>query len=182
MKKVKFMNSASRVLVLVAFALIFPIYSAAAQAADRPGYEESYGMAGCGLGSIAAKEFSWDNGFVQISAATTNGTYGNQTISMTIGISNCDDGLFTKHLQAEQEVFVGANLAQLSKDVARGEGEYVLAFADLLGCSESIDSTAKFVAVGRESHAAIFESGLPEVVLARYKDVLAQVKLTCTRT
>jgi len=168
------------------------IISTAALANPRPGYEEAYGMAGCGLGSIAAKEFSWDNGFVQISASTTNGTYGNQTISMTIGISNCDDGLLTQQLNAEQEVFVGANLAQLSKDVARGEGEYVSAFADLLGCSEDSDTgsetspmgspTAKFIALGRAAHSEIFSTEIPAEVLMRYKNVIAINQLQCSRT
>jgi len=160
---------------------IFASFSGVAFGSARPGYEEAYGMAGCGLGSIAAKEFGWDNGFVQISATTTNGSYGNQTISMTLGISNCDDGLLTPHLRAEQEVFVGANLSHLSRDVAQGEGEYVLAFADLLGCRGSSEDTAKFIAVGRASHASIFASDAPDVVLSRYKDVIASHRLTCTR-
>ena len=161
--------------------LIVSINSGPALAANRPGYEEAYGMAGCGLGSIAAKEFSWDNGFVQVSASTTNGSYGNQTISMTIGISNCDDGLLTKELQSEQEVFVGANFAQLSKDAARGEGEYIRAFADLLGCSDSSEDSEVFIALGRVNHASIFSESAPGVVLTKYKAAIVAADLKCAR-
>ena len=42
---------------------------------------------GCGLGSMA---FEGNDGLIsQVSAATTNGTSGNQTFGITSGTSNC---------------------------------------------------------------------------------------------
>lgn len=147
----------------------------------RPGYENGYGMAGCGLGSILAKEVGWSNGSAQIFVATTNNTYGNQTVSMTIGISNCDEGLLTDQLKAEQEVFVGANLASLAKDTARGSGESLEAFADLLGCAESTSDLERFAAIGQSHHHMIFTSVSAHDVLSMYKSAVIADGMSCIR-
>ncbi|QQR88624.1 MAG: DUF3015 family protein [Myxococcales bacterium] len=47
----------------------------------------AYGAAGCGLGSMLIDS----DGFVQVFAATLNGTSGNQTFGITSGTSNCGD-------------------------------------------------------------------------------------------
>ena len=47
--------------------------------------DKVYNMAGCGLGSIVISS----DGFVQIFAATTNGSTANQTFGITSGTSNC---------------------------------------------------------------------------------------------
>jgi len=53
-------------------------------------HAQPYGMAGCGLGSIA---FGNDQTmFKQVLAATTNGTFGTQTFGITSGTSNCVSG------------------------------------------------------------------------------------------
>ena len=44
-----------------------------------------YGMAGCGLGSVVIS----DDGFLQVFAATTNGTSYSQSFGITSGTSNC---------------------------------------------------------------------------------------------
>src|SRR3569832_2714255 len=46
----------------------------------------AYGSAGCGLGSIV---FGSQPGFIQILAATTNGTFASQTFGITSGTSDC---------------------------------------------------------------------------------------------
>jgi hypothetical protein len=111
--------------MLLALAAVFASDTSLAQA--------PYGRAGCGLGSIIIK----DNGIMQIFAATTNGTSGNQTFGITSGTSNCvEDGVVTAN--REQEAFVEENMAYLRRDMATGGGEYLAAFGDLLGCEETV--------------------------------------------
>ncbi len=66
--------------------------------------EKGYGMAGCGLGSLA---FGDDNGKIQIIAATTNGTSGTQTFGITSGTSNCNPE--DANVAANMNVYVEAN-------------------------------------------------------------------------
>src|SRR4051812_44427690 len=63
--------------------------------------EGSYGMAGCGLGSLAIRDGSkW----MQVVAATLNGT-GVQTFGISFGTSNCtEDGVATA--AREKEAFI----------------------------------------------------------------------------
>lgn len=84
-----------------------------------------YGDAGCGLGSIV---FGSKQGFIQIFAATTNGTFGSQTFGITSGTSNCRGGGKTV------AVFIEANKVALSNDIARGQGEALNSLAYLYGC------------------------------------------------
>ncbi len=93
----------------------------------------SYGMAGCGLGSMLFSENSMIN---QILAATTNGTFGTQTFGISSGTSNC-----TSHgvamLNKETEMFVEVNYDVLQKEISQGKGETFNSFANLLGCSSA---------------------------------------------
>jgi hypothetical protein len=93
-----------------------------------------YGVAGCGLGSLA---FHDQSGPIQIVAATVNGT-GFQTIGITLGTSNCEDGANVVKASADQEAFTRINYANLSRDAAAGQGEYLTAFATLLGCDDEV--------------------------------------------
>jgi hypothetical protein len=92
---------------------------------------DGYGSAGCGLGSLI---FEPSNDFVQIFAATTNGTSGNQTFAITTGTSNCDGAAQTA---ASAKAFVETNRAAIAKDIARGRGETVASLTELAGCSEA---------------------------------------------
>ncbi|QQR79299.1 MAG: DUF3015 family protein [Deltaproteobacteria bacterium] len=93
---------------------------------------QAYGMSGCGLGSII---FGDDNGKVQIFAATTNGTFGNQTFGITSGTSNCnpENGNRADNLN----VYVEANRLALANDVSRGSGETVEGLSQIVGCKDS---------------------------------------------
>jgi len=91
---------------------------------------QGYGMAGCGLGSIL---FGDQSGIIQVFAATTNGLYGNNTIGMTIGTSNCD----VNGGSASASLFIEANKEALAKDVARGNGETLASLSQLMGCKDS---------------------------------------------
>lgn len=124
---------------------------------------DPYGTAGCGLGSIA---FGDDPGIVQIFAATTNGTFATQTFGITSGTSNCVDSGRTASL--DQEAFVKMNYASLSRDAAVGNGEYLAAFATLLGCEQP--SHDKLFSVAQAKHEAIFaDDAQPSMVLDSMK-------------
>jgi hypothetical protein len=92
---------------------------------------QGYGMAGCGLGSLVFKE----NGGIQILAATTNGTFGNQTFAITSGTSNCASGGIIK-AQREQAAFAEVNFQDLKRNMASGGGEFLTSFSSLLGCED----------------------------------------------
>ena len=87
------------------------------------------GTAGCGLGALV---FGDQAGGVQILAATTNGTFGNQTFGITSGTSECGPGVFAMGTKD----FVEANREVLAKDVARGEGEAIGALAVINKCKD----------------------------------------------
>jgi hypothetical protein len=92
-------------------------------------------MAGCGLAyMLFAKD---DNSrTVQILAGTTNGSFGAQTFGITSGTSGCtESGRLAKSREAE--VYAEVNLKNLQREMAAGGGEYLNAFAALLGVSES---------------------------------------------
>lgn len=93
----------------------------------------SYGMAGCGLGSML---FQQDTTVNQVLAATTNGTFGSQTFGITTGTSNCTKGGIAK-VEKETEMFVEVNYDVLQKEISQGNGETLASFSNLLGCSDS---------------------------------------------
>lgn len=146
MKKCKIAVAAA----VIAFGFTAPAFSAG-----------NYGSAGCGLGSIV---FGDQQGFVQVFAATTNGTSYSQTFGITSGTSNCEKqpkGFAHSRLSE----FVAANMDSLAKDIAIGHGESLQALAELIGIAgpRRAEAYAKLQA----SYAAIFSSEdrqAPEVV------------------
>ena len=88
-------------------------------------------MAGCGLGYVLFGH--GDNSqIMQILAATTNGTSGNQTFGITSGTSGCTADGAVKFVK-EAEVYAEVNLDSLRREMAMGQGEFVTSFAALLG-------------------------------------------------
>ncbi|MFX4543447.1 DUF3015 family protein, partial [Acinetobacter baumannii] len=75
--------------------------------------------AGCGLGRLRFKE---DKPVHQILAATTNGTFGNQTFGITPGTLGCTSGGLIK-ASKERQVFTAANFRALEKELAAGKGQ-----------------------------------------------------------
>jgi len=108
---------------------------------------------GCGLGS---QVFDKQSGVgPQVLAATTNGTFGNQTFGISSGTSGCDpDG--TVVASARVPMFVGANLDSLAHDIAMGQGESLESLATVMGIGES--DKAGFFSVTKENYALIFPS------------------------
>jgi hypothetical protein len=91
-----------------------------------------YGTAGCGLGSII---FGAKPGFMQVFAATSNGT-GGQTFAITSGTSNCDSSAANQAGIAR--AFVESNREAFAKDVSRGSGETIQTLATISGCKDNV--------------------------------------------
>jgi len=125
---------------------------------------EGYGTAGCGLGSML---FGQDEGFVQIFAATTNSSSGNQTFAISSGTSNCDAEASFSMIKARD--FIAGNRQQLETDVARGNGEALASLSNLVGCdsgrlSQSLQSNYENIFVKNSSEAAVNDAIIDHVV------------------
>lgn len=95
---------------------------------------QTYGMAGCGLGSILFGKD--DSKLMQILAATTNSFFGTQTFGVTSGTSNCVSGGVVK-AEREQAAFAEVNFQDLKRNMATGGGEFLSSFSTLLGCEDA---------------------------------------------
>ena len=113
---------------------------------------DPYGTAGCGLGSVLFKD---QPGGVQIFAATTNGTFGNQTFGITTGTLNCGDPIWETG-STEMKRFVAHNMDSLAMDIAAGGGETLDAFAELM--QVPADERAEFAAKLQQNFAQVFTS------------------------
>ncbi|MEW6776281.1 MAG: DUF3015 family protein [Bdellovibrionota bacterium] len=148
----------------------------------------TYGDAGCGLGSML-----WGEGGLkskvnsrpmrEIMASTTNGTFFSQCFGITTGISNCTEQGLVK-LEREQEMFVEVNHDHIARDMAAGEGEFLTAFADVLGCGE--DLHGQFASTTKAHYGEIFASDAttPAETLQSVKGLLrsdAQLSKGCAR-
>src|SRR5258706_8735027 len=101
--------------VLIAFILSAGVAHADAENPAAHG-KATYGLAGCGLGSLV---FGDQKGAIQILAATSNTTFGTQTFGITTGTSNCVD---TAAGSAGAKIFIEGNREALAKDAAPGRG------------------------------------------------------------
>jgi hypothetical protein len=123
------------ILSLVAVLVSTPSFAqgkkAAAAAPAAKVYARNYGMAGCGWGSLV-----FDKNGSQILAATTNGTFANQSFGITFGTANCDDDANSATAQ-RMDNFVIANKVALASDMAKGQGETLSNLAEIMGCSVS---------------------------------------------
>lgn len=103
-----------------------------------------YGMAGCGLGSLA---FGEKTGKIQILAATTNNLVSPQTFAISSGTSGCVED--TKTASA---MFIVVNEQALRKDASRGMGESLAGLSSILKCEDS----AQFGEVVQRNYGEIF--------------------------
>jgi hypothetical protein len=107
----------------------------------------------CGWGS---KVFDGQSGIApQVLAATTNGTFGNQTFGISSGTSGCtQDGTVTSTWQTA--MYIDGNKKALARDTAAGQGETLDALAELIGVDAQ--DKAAFNRVAQENFARIFPS------------------------
>ena len=96
----------------------------------------NYGIAGCGLGSVVMGKRGG-----QVSAATTNGTSFNQMIGITAGTLNCIDSASSK-VANRMDHFILVNRTQVQGDIARGNGETILALSTYMGCESAANEIA----------------------------------------
>ena len=108
---------------------------------------------GCGVGQMI---FKGQKGVVpQVLAATTNGTFGNQTFGISTGTLGCTQDGVVKNDQ-KVNMFAGVNLENLSQEMAQGKGESLASLASLLGVPA--DHQSEFFALTQEQYTAIFPS------------------------
>lgn len=105
--------------------------------------------AGCGLGSMLFKE---DKPVHQIVAATTNGSFGNQTFGITTGTLGCSSGGLIK-AGMEREAFVATNYRAIEKEMAAGKGQYAASLSNLMGCE-----TNSFLSISKQKYETLFPS------------------------
>lgn len=121
---------------------------------------------GCGLGSMV---WEGQNGLVsQTFAATTNGTFGNQTFGITSGTSNCEQ-YQSLTMNKQLNIFVADNMDSLAKDIAKGQGEYLDTMAGLMELNQT--QRPQFYALLQKNFSRIYSS--PAVTPA---DVLVEIR------
>ncbi len=134
------------------------------------------GSSGCGPGWYVLK----DNSLVSSSlrATTDASLFPVTTIGMTLGTSNC-----TKHTivlkEKESLHFATMNYYALKADVAKGNGQYLTAFAETMGCESR--AQVKLNKGLKNNYEKIFKSGAanPEnALLEVYKTIFRDGDLT----
>ncbi len=97
---------------------------------------------GCGLGTLLWGNNADGSIMSQSLQATTNGTFGNQTFGITSGTLGCTQ---PANIAATERMieFTAANLDNLAKDIAQGQGE-------------SLDTLAELMAVPGQQRPALY--------------------------
>lgn len=134
------------------------------------------GSSGCGPGWYILQENSIVSSALR---ATTNAIlFPVVTLGMTFGTSNC-----TQHklvLKEKQSLhFATMNYFELKSETAKGDGEYLSAFASTMGCPSAVQ--ARLNRKLREGYATVFPKGQvdPEKTLLEvYKTILSDRELT----
>ena len=134
------------------------------------------GSSGCGPGWYILKEDSIVSSALR---ATANSIlFPVSTIGMTFGTSNC-----TQHKlvlkEKESLYFATMNKYELKRDMAKGEGEYLSAFAYTMGCLSS--AQGRLNQSLRSSFSRVYpnsEVAPEQVLLEVYKTILSDSELT----
>jgi len=91
----------------------------------------AFAQPGCGVGAMIWKGQS---GIApHVLAATTNGTFGNQTFGMTTGTLGCQ----TNESVQSMAMYMNSNIDKVARDMSRGTGENLDTLAVLLGVDEA---------------------------------------------
>jgi hypothetical protein len=125
---------------------------------------------GVGLGTIIWGNFG-DGLISQISAATTNGTFGNQTFAVTSGTLGAKKP--EKIARQELREYIRGNMDVVARDVAAGRGESLDAVLDIM----AVDAARRDEMAGRlqASFGEIYatDTVTHDVVAERMASVLA---------
>lgn len=133
------------------------------------------GSSGCGPGWYVAKDNSLLSSSIR---GTTNGLLApTVTFGMTFGTSNC-----TKHSIVKNEVedlkFATENYFEIAADTAKGDGKFLTAYSELMGCHGV--NTVKFKTKMKSNFSNLFKSVeiLPEdLVKETYRVILTDEEL-----
>lgn len=85
---------------------------------------------GCGLGSLIFKDTSLISSSLRV---TTNNVFLTQYLGVTSGTSGCSRHSIVQNEKSHIH-FAEVNFKKLTEEMARGEGQYLQAFAFTLGC------------------------------------------------
>ncbi len=134
------------------------------------------GSSGCGPGWYLFKE----NSLVSSSfRATTNAILlPVVTFGMTFGTSNCTQHKIVK-TEKESLYFVTMNYFELKSEIAKGNGEYINALAQTMGCESSANE--RLSTALKRNYPVIFQNSSiqPEATLSEvYKTIFRDEKLT----
>ncbi|MBQ0746596.1 MAG: DUF3015 domain-containing protein [Marinobacter sp.] len=110
----------------------------------------AFAQPGCGVGAMIWKGQS--GVAPHVLAATTNGTFGNQTFGMTTGTLGCQ----TNESVQSMAMYMDSNIDKVARDMSRGNGENLETLAVLLGV-EATDRDA-FRQILQDNFAAVFPS------------------------
>ncbi|HYR33569.1 MAG TPA: DUF3015 domain-containing protein [Burkholderiales bacterium] len=148
-----------KLLAVVSVAALFPVTAMAAG-------ENNIGN--CGWG---AKLFDGQSGVApQVLAATTNGTFGNQTFGITSGTSGCtQDGAVKSNWKTA--LFIDGNKGKLARDMSVGSGEALDSLAHLMGV-QAQDRVA-FNRAAKDNMERIFANEATPEIMAALRQVLA---------
>lgn len=112
---------------------------------NTPGSDDS---SGCGYGWSVTKERTIS---ASSTRASTNSTASN-TIAMTMGTSGCEKHSIVK-ADKQQEFYTEINYENILAEMAQGQGEYLTAFAGVMGCS-NVEAFANYTQANLENIAA----------------------------
>ena len=91
----------------------------------------AFAQPGCGVGAMIWKGQS---GIApHVLAATTNGTFGNQTFGMTTGTLGCQ----TNQSVQSMAMYMDSNINKIARDMSRGSCENLETLAVLLGVDDA---------------------------------------------
>ena len=106
---------------------------------------------GCGWGTMIFDGKS--DKVSQVLAATTNGTFGNQTFGITSGTAGCAENSTVKQYSAVN-TFMTANIDKVAHDMSVGKGESLDTVASLMGMNDQ--DKAAFAKLMKANFTQIF--------------------------
>ena len=129
------------------------------------------GDSGCGLGSVIIQK---NSKLLQLFSLTTNNILFTQPLGITSGTSGCSaSGLVSN--DKELQYFVEINNDDLSREMARGEGEKLQVLAQMNGC-RAPEAQIAFSKMTQTSFRQIYPTSEEKA-----GDVLARIKTQIQR-
>jgi hypothetical protein len=150
---------------LIVFLTLFSI-SLVSQARD--------GSSGCGPGWYVFQDNSLISSALR---STTNGfLFPTTTIGMTLGTSNCTQHKLVLH-EKKALHFVTHNMYELKVEAAQGQGAYLQAMSEIIGCPQSHQKLLQKQL--KANHNKVFEQENPEKILKHiFIEILSHAELT----